>query len=467
MIGNMDKPRRAVVLGAGLAGLRGADVLSDAGVKVVVIEKDSMAGGLARTVSRNGFHFDLGPHRFHTENPSILEFVDSILPDGLMELERLSRIRLLDRYFRYPLSFPDVLSKMPLHRSVGMVFSYFTERVKGLSGGAEALDFKSWVTGRFGRKLYDLYFGPYTEKLWGCPPEELSADWASQRITVPKLTDLAKATILPGRNSSRSLVSCFHYPPGGIGRISNALARRIERRGGSIEYSSRPDSIKAADGGGYRISVNGSELMVDAILSSIPVTDYALLLGDLLPEQVRSFASCLRFRAIMFVVLRLNRTIPARDHWIYIPEGKYRFNRISFPGNFDSESDLEGTQLVFEYTCETGDDVWSGGTDLAESAILGGEALGLFSREDVVDSTSTGYAHAYPVYSLDFSRNLEPVLDSMDRLKRSVTCGRQGLFRYNNMDHSLEMGEYAALELLGRGSLRSRFRWNSDTWADG
>jgi protoporphyrinogen oxidase len=460
-------PARVAVLGAGLAGLRGADVLSEAGVDVLVIEKEQGTGGLASTVAKNGFRFDLGPHRFHTENAAVLEYVRSMIPGELMELERRSRIRLLDRYFRYPLSFGDVLGKMPLHRSIGMTMSYFARRSRELFRKDEAEDFRGWVTGRFGGRLYDLYFGPYTEKLWGCSPDELSADWASQRITVPRLTDLARATLFPRSSGARTLVSRFHYPTGGIGRISEAMASRVRGRGGTLLYSSRPSRITPSEDGGYIVHLNGEEIRVDGVLSSIPVTEYAELLGDAIPEKVRDLAAGLRYRAIVFLIIKLRNGISAADHWIYIPEEKYLFNRVSFPGNFDHTADIGGSQLVFEYTCDVDDQVWSGGEDLVASAIEGGARLGLFRGDDVTASMCTKYAHAYPVYSLQYSRSLTPLLEALDRLEGSVTCGRQGLFRYNNMDHSIEMGECAALELLGRGRLKSRFQWTSDTWADG
>jgi len=461
------RPSRVAVLGAGLAGLRGADVLSEAGVHVTVIEKEESHGGLAATVHRGGFRFDLGPHRFHTTDDTILGAVRELLPEGLMELERISRIRLLDKYFRYPLSFVDVLEKMPLRRSAGLTISYALERLRGLAGRVEPDDFRGWVQGRFGRRLYDLYFGPYTEKLWGCPPEELSADWASQRITVPRLTELVRATLFPGRSSARTLVSRFHYPRGGIGRIADGLASRVVSRGGSFLYSASPKSIMQLKGGGFRIHLDDGELEVDAVLSSIPVTEYAGLLGGLVPDPARESAGNLRFRAIVFVVLKLRKAMDASDHWIYIPESRYLFNRISFPGNFDPGAEPEGSQLVFEFTCDPDDGLWTDGESLAESAARGGAELGLFEAKDVIDSTTVRYEHAYPVYSLGYSSKLVPLLDALDRIPGSITCGRQGLFRYNNMDHSLEMGECAALEILGEESSLRRFPWTSDTWADG
>jgi protoporphyrinogen oxidase len=462
-----EKPGKVAVLGAGLSGLRAADVLSEKGVDVLIIEKEARPGGLADTFQQNGFHFDLGPHRFHTENPRILQFVKELLTGELLELQRLSRIRLLDRYFRYPLSFGDVLKNMPLYRSAGFILSYFTERLKSLFASVEEQSFRGWVISRFGKKLYDLYFGPYTEKLWGCSADELSADWASQRITVPKLTDMVRATMSRRENSARSLVSKFHYPIGGIGRISDALADRVSGRGAAFIYSSSPDSIQPLPEGGYSISVNGTDIKVDGIVSTIPVTEYVTMMGNTLPEEIHHCSERLYYRAIVFMVLKLKNVIMADDHWIYIPEEKYLFNRISFPGNFDPEISGHNSQIVFEFTCSKGDGIWSGDRDLLESAVAGGTELGLFHRNDIAGSMLIRKAHAYPIYSLDYAENVSVVLDALDSLDCSVTSGRQGLFRYNNMDHSLEMGEYAALELLGHGKVRQRFDWTRDTWADG
>jgi len=175
---------------------------------------------------------------------------------------------------------------MPLYKSTGFILSYFTERLKSLFASGEERSFRSWVISRFGKKLYDLYFGPYTEKLWGCSADELSADWACQRITVPKLTDMVRAAMSPREKSARSLVSKFHYPMGGIGRISDALADRVSTRGTTFMYSSSPDSIQPLSEGGYSISVNGEDIKVDGIVSTIPVTEYVRLIGSIVPEKI-------------------------------------------------------------------------------------------------------------------------------------------------------------------------------------
>lgn len=456
-----------IILGAGLAGLTAADYLASRGTRVLILEKDPYPGGLAVTLKEENFHYDCGPHRFHTKKPEILQFVKELLPDEMLELERLSRIRLLDRYFQYPLALGDVLKRMPIHKGLGMMLSYMSERVRKLIAPGDDTNFEGWVVSRFGRKLYDLYFGPYTEKLWGCPATKLSADWASQRITVPGLAGLVKATLFPSKEQVRSLISTFFYPKGGIGRICEVLAERITANGGKILYNTRPVSIRRDEAGGFIIDTNDGVVEAGRIINTIPVDDYVSLLGDILPAKVHESAGKLHFRAIVFLTLRISRRVDAQDHWIYAPEERYIFNRLSIPENFDPECSSTGSQVVFEFSCKVGDDIWNEKVDLLESAISGGERLELFARDEVQASSVVKQAHAYPVYGLDYATDSAVVLDALDGLKNSVTCGRQGLFRYNNMDHSIEMGKYAAMEILGEGTVRKQFAWTSDTWADG
>lgn len=458
---------RVCILGAGLAGLSAADLLSDRNYDVIVLEKDDHSGGLASTFKENHFHYDCGPHRFHTRNPEILEYVRKLLPDQMLTLERLSRIRLLDQYFYYPLALGDVFRHMPFLSIAGITASYLWEKIRNLLNPRDESVFENWVIKRFGKKLYDIYFGPYTEKLWGCKATELSSDWANQRITVPSLSGLIRTTLFPSKDIVRSLVSTFHYPVGGIGRICEALAHRVVSRGGRILYRSEPLAIRKNENEEFILTTNQGELTVDYIVNTIPVTDYVSLLGRLLPEEVHAASCNLHFRAIVFLVIKLKNRVEAHDHWIYTPEECYLFNRLSVPENFDPDCSSEGSQIVFEFSCNQGDDIWNGNVDLTDLAIKGGEKLGLFRSEDVIETTITRQAYAYPVYDLDYSSNISIVLDAVQNMKNTVTCGRQGLFRYNNMDHSVEMGQCAAMEICGEHNTGKSHIQTTSTWSDG
>ena len=455
---------KITVLGAGLAGLSAGEELARRGHSVVVLEKEPFYGGLAATIKRNGFDYDLGPHRFHTSNNMILDFVKGLPGIDLLELNRVSRIRLLDRYFDYPLEFSNVLSTMPLHRGIGMMLSFLWEKIRGLFAPREQESFEGWVLSRFGRGLYDLYLAPYNKKLWGIEPSKLSADWASQRITVPSLAGLIRETVAPSKETVRSLVSTFHYPRGGIGEICRGLASGITEAGGSILFSTEPAGLNKTDNG-WRIDLPDGHIMCDKVINTIPVNSYTELLGDILPEKVHKAAADLKFRALVFLTVRLNSDIEPSDHWIYTSEGRYLFNRLSISRNFDPDVP---SQVVFEYSCQENDEVWNmSEEDLLGTTIPGAEHLGLFSADMVLGADVSRRAYAYPIYDLTYAKNTSLVLDALENIADSVTCGRQGLFRYNNMDHSIEMGKCAAFEILGEASVKNHFNWDENTWADG
>ncbi len=452
-----------VVLGAGLAGLSAADLLCGRGMSVVVLEKEPRPGGLAATHSENGFLFDYGPHRFHTENDAVLSQVEGLLGGDLLTLTRCSRIRLLDRYFHYPLALGDVLASMPPCRGVQMMAGFMLEKARGLLKPREQRSFEGWVLSRFGKPLYDLYFAPYNRKLWGLESSELSADWASQRITVPSLAGLVRETFSPS-GKVRSLAGRFRYPVGGIGRISEALASGVGNAGGVILLDTAPEAV-VRRGDAWEVRAGGSEIPADWIVNTIPLGDLAGLLGSALPESAHRAASSLRFRSLVFLAVLLKGDTGAQDHWIYTSEDRYAFNRLSISRNFDPGMPR---QIVFEFSCDRGDRVWNASKDeLMDNAVRGAEHLSLFSPDDVVDGVIVRREHAYPIYKLGYRAEAGAVLDSLKSLGGIVSCGRQGLFRYNNMDHSMEMGRCAALEVLGEGSVEERFHWGEGVWADG
>ncbi len=454
---------RVAVLGAGLAGLSAADALTRRGVPVTVFEKHRHSGGLAATFTRGAFSFDFGPHRFHTRNDALLEFVRDLLGEDLLTLQRHSRIRLLDRYFDYPLSLGSVLSSMPLTSGTSMMAGFVAEKIRGLVSPREQKSFEGWVLSRFGKPLYDMYFSPYNQKLWGLPPRELSADWASQRITVPSLAGLVRETFAPS-GTVRSLAGEFHYPRGGIGRIAGALESRIRASGGQIRFASAPELV-ARDGNRWEIVAGGDRLRVDRVINTIPLNDFAGLLGPLLPVAVHEAAQKLSFRSLVFLTVLLKERTEARDHWIYTSEDRYMFNRLSLTGSFDPEMP---PQAVFEFSCNKGDDIWNlDKSTLLENAVSGASHLCLFKPDTVLASVAVRQEHAYPLYRLGYRQQAATVLDGIKALGGIVSCGRQGLFRYNNMDHSIEMGQCAALEVLGEGSVEERFHWGEGTWADG
>jgi protoporphyrinogen oxidase len=219
-----------IVLGGGLAGLTFAYEAVNRGRRVAVLEKEDQVGGLCRTMAFDGYRFDLGGHRFHTEWQDVADWVVDILGDDLLQVTRSSHIYLNERYITYPLQLPNALTALDVPDAARVVLSYLRARLPA-SGGQVDVSFEDWVVRRFGRALYQIYFQPYTAKVWGIPCTDLSADWASQRIQLANLLAFVRKSLLQRSKQPATLTSQFLYPRLGIGMLTDRLRDHIEGSG--------------------------------------------------------------------------------------------------------------------------------------------------------------------------------------------------------------------------------------------
>jgi protoporphyrinogen oxidase len=455
--------KHVVVLGGGLAGLACAHELARRGTRVTVLEREPQVGGMAASFVEDGdgelWSYDFGPHRFHTTDAELAAHVREVLGDNHRVATRLSRIVLFGRFFDYPLRAGNVLRNLPplvlLRAFADYLWVRFTERA-GLSRHSDE-NFEGWVTKRFGRTLYELFFGRYTEKAWKMPPREISGDWASQRITLLSLGDTVRKTLfrpLAGA-TPRTLVSEFIYPRvGGIGELARGYARRIEELGGTVlvdapavrvlREGTRVTGVRAGGAGDKQV------LSGDEYVSTIPITALARSVDPAAPAEVLEAIARLRYVSIVFVYLRVDKPQVSPDSWLYLPEHHLTVHRISEFKNFSPHAAPEGkTMVCAEITCRVGDEHWRASDDeLAATAVSDLSSLGLLAPEEVLGSFVRRIPHAYPVYDLTYRQNLQPVLDFVHSLENLRTGGRQGLFRYNNMDQSIEMGRRMAWSVL-------------------
>lgn len=452
---------RVIVLGGGLAGLSAAYSLSEAGVQVVVLEAEDAVGGMARSFREDGFTWDLGPHRFHTQDPKVdSEFVR--LMDGrFSDLARMSRIRLEGRFFDYPLKVGNAIFTMPPATTVRILFDYLFVKVRNAFGKPSDNNFEDWVINRFGRKLYDIYFRVYNEKTWGIPCTKMSADWATQRISLMSLWDTFRQTLKMAYGSidtPRTYVSTFHYPnSGGIGAFSDEYAKRIAENGGKILLRSKVTKVDVSGGRITGISYTGGRVDVgvdDLVFSTIPITDFLDAMDPKPPVEVMEARAGLRFRSIVLVSLIFNRESVSPDHWIYLPELMYKANRISEARNFSPSNAPSGKTIIgAEITCQLGDEVWcEDGESLARRVMEDMVAMGLVKKEEYVGSKIRYIPWAYPIYEIGYKTNLERTTSYLNGLKNLRFFGRNGLFRYNNMDHSISMGQTAAASVTDKNT---------------
>lgn len=457
--------KHVVILGGGLAGLSCGYELAMQGTRVTVLEREDRAGGMASSFTQDGedeyWSYDFGPHRFHTTDDELIEHVEKILDGNRHTAHRQSRIVLFNRFFDYPLRVGNVLRNLPPHILLKAFLDYFwvrfTERTR-LSHHSDET-FEGWVTKRFGRTLYKLFFGQYTEKAWKMPASEISGDWASQRISLLNLSDTVKKTLF-GRFSRqgvpRTLVTDFLYPAtGGIGEIARGYVRNIEARGGKVLTGSPAIKVLREENRVVGVEYKGESRQViqgDAYISTIPITALARSVKPGPPEHVKQAISGLKYVSIIFVYLKLGKPQVSPDSWVYLPESHLTVHRISEFKNFSPGcAPADKTMICAEITCRIGDEHWrASDDDLIATVVSDLENIGLIKAEEVLDG---GFVQkiplAYPVYDLEYKEHLAPIMEFVHSLENIQTGGRQGLFRYNNMDQSIEMGRkmgWAVLE---------------------
>jgi len=435
------------ILGAGLAGLSLGSTLAKAGVRVRVIEKEKYVGGLAASFKSGPYTYDLGPHRFHSSNDEILTHIKDILGENITYRERLSRIFLENHFFNYPLVASNVLKNLPISFLMKAFFDYFTVRMSNMIRPIPDDCFENWVKKRFGRTLSDMFFITYTEKTWGIPCSQISANWAAQRISLLNLWDTVMKTLFKPKNEPRTYVSKFIYPSeGGIGAICEEYAKIIRENGGEILLDAKIKEIRVE---GKRVnsidlSVEGRDLSlkIDSLVSTIPCTELLKYVNPKAPESVCNASAKLKHVAIVFVFLEVKKERVTKDHWIYLPTKDLTVHRISEFKNFsENSSPSDRTMLCAEITCPKNGPIWNASAEeLREIAIKDLGRVGLLEPDAVEASHIHRTEYAYPLYDLTYKESLNTLMEYFATFENLKTAGRQGLFKYNNMDHSVEMG---------------------------
>jgi len=459
--------QRIVILGGGPAGLACGWKLAEAGHKVTVLERDSMVGGQSVTVKRGDWRFDLGGHRFFTKYRDVEQAVVGLLGDEKMVTDRKSVIRLNGQYIQYPLELTDLLSRMNPIVTAKAGADYLAAAARTKIFGFDDTSFEDWIVSRFGRTLYEIYFGMYTEKLWGIPGTTISADWAAQRISLINLWDVARRLLGQGKaETPRTYLSEFIYPQYGIGTIPDRMAEKITAAGGEIICDAPVLGVTREEGRITEVTFQqgeGSETVpCDAVVNTIPLPEMVEMLGEASTAEDLRVLRNMRFRALRFLNLTLDFPEVSDNTWIYVPEKRYLFMRVQEPRNWSPYNAPDGkTSLILELACNRGDAVWEEDDEvLFRQCVPQLIELGLLRPEQegkVLDYFSTEMTHAYPIYDLDYKNKIDHALRLCDRVENLTTLGRQGLFRYNNMDHSLKMA-FVCADRWGEDDLNQRVR---------
>jgi protoporphyrinogen oxidase len=460
-VDRLERGDRVVVIGAGPAGLTAAYLLSKLGYQVTVLEADEVVGGISRTAEYKGYRFDIGGHRFFTKIEPVQALWEELLGSEFISVPRLSRIHYEGKYFDYPLKAGNALSGLGVWNAVRILWSYLDAQ---LNPTVEEENFEQWVSNRFGRRLYEIFFKTYTEKVWGIPCTEIRAEWAAQRIQSLSLARaiMTAAALNRRSNTIKSLISDFRYPRLGPGQMWEAARERVEALGNcvlmghqafAIECESDPLSgVRRVTA--VRTSSDAGEkcFPADHVVSTMPVRSLVRALLPEAPVEVRLEADGLRYRDFIVVALILARENLFPDNWIYIHTPGVKVGRIQNFNNWSAAMVPEAgrTCLGLEYFCFKNDGLWnSSNADLIGLASRELEALGLARASEVVDGTVIRMPKAYPIYDADYRQHLERVREFIDPIANLHTVGRNGMHKYNNQDHSMLTAMMAVWNMQG------------------
>lgn len=453
----MQIPEHVVILGAGPAGLAVGHELSANGTKVTVLERNTFVGGLCRTIENEGYKFDLGGHRWFTKNEDLNKWFRRLMEGEYIWVDRVSRIYYDGKFFNYPISFGDIIRHAGPITVVHAGFSFLWASLRHAVRPRTITNMKDAYTVQFGAKLYDMFFRRYSEKVWGRPCEELSADWVSQRSKGLSIWSLVRNAIAQSSKSYVSLIDQFMYPRDGYVRIPERMAEDIVQHGNEVNVGcavSRivyhgPNELEVF----YRSGDEERSVRADAVVSTIPLGVLARIMEPRCDESVMDAARALKFRDLITVNVRLRRRQVTPDTWLYVQDEDILFGRMHEPKNWSKAMvpDEEHTSLVLECFCSRDDHIWQMSDEaIAERCIRDlADKLRFIDDDEVVGSQIVRTVQAYPVYDLDYAANIATVQDFLRRHAGLHMVGRGGTFRYNNADHSIEMGLLMGRRLLG------------------
>ena len=460
--------KKILILGGGSAGLAAAWNLIQAGGRVELIELSDSVGGFSKTFTWNGIKLDYGPHSFHVKEDRLTSLFKTLCSDNCVEVPSviIAQLFVMNRFLTYPLKLREAIFKLNPLFVTRMLSDYLLANLKRLFFQLKEDSFEAWGVKRFGRCLYDLAFGCYSEKVWGMPTKYLSHKLAQQKLPDINIIDVL-IEMLGGKGSrQKQFYSAYLYPREGIGQIFEKIAGEIQRTGSKLHTNSSAVRLELKD---HKISSASfknhknqevSHIECEAVICSIPLQDLVSILYPLPPESILSQSQEFKYRSLILVYLMLEKERMTDKLMFYLIDKKFKFHRVSELKNLQTGLIPENRSvLCLEICCSEGDEVWKAqDRELYELALSDLKKLNLVDQKYISSYYIKRLKNAYPIFNFDYDRRLYAVLSFLNSIENLYCIGRQGLFLNNDIHDSMEMGLLASDCLIEDGI---NIRWNN------
>jgi protoporphyrinogen oxidase len=511
--------KTAVIIGAGPAGLTAAlELLRRSDVRPIVLEATSRVGGISCTIRHNGNRMDIGGHRFFSKSDRVMDWWTELMPiaasedgtgmhaihyqnksrtisagssDGgdpdltMLVRPRKSRIYFLRSFFDYPLALNGrTLRQLGMWRTVKIGMGYLRAKLFPRKNEKTLEDF---LINRFGTELYLTFFKSYTEKVWGVPCDQISAEWGAQRIKglslrtaiahfLKKTFSRKRADGIAQKGVETSLIERFLYPKFGPGQLWEHVAELVQQRGGEVRMGWRVRRLHVD--GDHVVAVEATDpqgqshrIDADYVFSTMPVRELVNSLDVEVPAEIRAVADGLIYRDFITVGLLVNRLTvtepdgsPLKDTWIYIQEPDVLVGRLQIFNNWSPFMVADPTKVWvgLEYFCYDTDELWKKSDDeMARFAIAEIEKIGILRAADVLDTKVVHVPKTYPAYFGSYDR-FDEIVRYMDRFENLFLVGRNGMHKYNNQDHSM-LTAMTAVDQIVAGRFDKAALWEINT----
>ncbi len=427
---------KVIIIGAGPAGLTAALHFCNHNVyDVTVIEISDSVGGMSKTIKLFNRYVDIGPHRFFSKNSTVNKIWKDSLDGDFKTVNRLTRIFYNKKLFQYPIRPFNAFFKLGIKESLSCLFSYITYQIFPIKN--EKI-FSNWVSNRFGKKLYSIFFHNYTKKVWGISPKKISSDFAAQRIKKFSLADVI-FKFLKSKNSHKTLVDKFMYPLKGNGYTYQKMHKKILKLGGKFLFKSKINKVEYKENL-FKITLdNNKNLKCKYLISSMPIDSFLSIFKNYKNNQLN-----LKFRNTTLVYTLINKDKIFEDQWLYIQDSNISTGRITNFNNWipDIINSQEGTVLVCEYWSFDNDKLWAYNDkkllELCSSDLI--KCNFINNKNEIIDFKVIKVPKCYPIYYKNYKNDIDEIKNELKKYKNLFLIGRGGSYKYNNQDHSILMG---------------------------